>query len=269
MSSLQFTLRSAPSQRLDLGKLTPGALAMLSVPEIERIVISGGPQPLCVADVFMVSGTPGDTVAFAGGSDRFDFVGAGNTGGAVIVEGDVGAYAAAKMESGRLDVRGNAGPFLASTLLGGMVRVSGSAGDNLGAPRRGERDGMSGGTVVVSRGIGEYAGARMRRGTIITPGKVAAYAGERMMGGTILAEAGFGEAPGVQMRRGTLIAPGVERLLPTFVDCGVHDLVILRILNRHLRRTLGDLAPAPLPLKVQRIAGDMASIGRGEILLTR
>ena len=69
------------------------------------------------------------------------------------------------------------------------------------------------------------------------------------------------------MRRGTLIGSKVERLLPTFADCGKHDLVIVRILNRHLKVMLGDLAPKPMPLFVQRIAGDMATIGKGEILL--
>ena len=92
-------------------------------------------------------------------------------------------------------------------------------------------------------------------------------AGSRMIGGTIWAEGGFGVSPGLMMRRGTLIGSSVERLLPTFVDCGNHDLVIVRILSRHLKSTLGDLAPKPMPLFVQKIAGDMATIGKGEILL--
>jgi len=69
------------------------------------------------------------------------------------------------------------------------------------------------------------------------------------------------------MRRGTLIAPKVERLLPTFVDCGRHDLVIARIISRYLKSELGNLAPAPLPHFVRKIGGDMSVIGRGEILM--
>jgi formylmethanofuran dehydrogenase subunit C len=57
-------------------------------------------------------------------------------------------------------------------------------------------------------------------------------------------------------------------LLPTFADCGKHDLVILRILSRYMADTLGTLAPRPLPPVVRRLAGDMAAIGKGEILLT-
>lgn len=89
----------------------------------------------------------------------------------------------------------------------------------------------------------------------------------RMSGGTIWAEGGLGPDPGLMMRRGTLIAPKVERLLPTFVDCGRHDLVIARIISRYLKSELGNLAPAPSPHFVRKIGGDMSVIGRGEILM--
>jgi formylmethanofuran dehydrogenase subunit C len=69
------------------------------------------------------------------------------------------------------------------------------------------------------------------------------------------------------MRRGTLMGPSVDSLLPTFVECGKHDLVIVRIMARYFKSVLGDLAPKPMPLFVQKIAGDTATIGRGEILL--
>ena len=69
------------------------------------------------------------------------------------------------------------------------------------------------------------------------------------------------------MRRGTLIAQRVERLLPTFADCGEHDLVILQILSKYLRDTLGGLAPKPLGKFAHKIGGDLATLGKGEILL--
>ena len=137
----------------------------------------------------------------------------------------------------------------------------------LGAVLPGERFGMAGGTVVVAGNIGNRAGDKMRRGTILVKGTTGAQTGTRMVGGTIWAEGGLGADPGFMMRRGTLIAPKVERLLPTFVDCGKHDLVVARILSRYLKKELGPLAPAPLPLFVRKIGGDMATIGKGEILL--
>ena len=71
------------------------------------------------------------------------------------------------------------------------------------------------------------------------------------------------------MKRGSLIllnAP--NRALPTFADCGRHDLVFLRWLLRALKgrsARLDDLAKRP-PL-VQRLAGDQSVGGKGEILL--
>jgi formylmethanofuran dehydrogenase subunit C len=48
----------------------------------------------------------------------------------------------------------------------------------------------------------------------------------------------------------------------------MHDMVFLRLISRHLSATLGELAPRPLPARVRRYAGDMATIGKGELLLT-
>src|SRR6185437_16662699 len=115
-----------------------------------------------------------------------------------------------------------------------------------------------GGIAVIDGNVGDRAGEKMRRGTIIVKGKTGESAGTRMIGGTIWAEGGIGSLPGLMMRRGTLIGPSVESLLPTFVDCGKHDLVIVRILDRYLKGVLGDLAPKPMPLFVRKIGGDMA-----------
>jgi len=79
---------------------------------------------------------------------------------------------------------------------------------------------------------------------------------------------GFGAGPGPLLRRGTLIGPSVEHMLATFADCGMHDLNVLRLIERYVRHELGDLAPAALPPRVRRYAGDLATIGKGEILLT-
>jgi formylmethanofuran dehydrogenase subunit C len=89
-----------------------------------------------------------------------------------------------------------------------------------------------------------------------------------MVGGTIWTELGFGTDPGLLLRRGTLIGPSVERMLPTFADAGRHDLVILRILSRYMSATLGAQAPKLLPTSVRKYAGDLSTVGKGEILLT-
>lgn len=267
MSALTLKLRAAPDQRLDLSALSPAKLATLSQGDIEALPIGTGRRPVKLGDLFSIAGTPGDTLVIDGSSSRLDGVGTGLQDGTIIVEGDVGAYAGRRMKGGRLEIRGAAGAYLASGLRGGLVLAQ-SAGDLAGAPQAGERFGMLGGTVVIAGDVGERAGDRMRRGAIIAKGRFGASAGSRMMGGTLWSETGFGAGPGPLMRRGTLIGPSVERLLPTFSDAGIHDLNVLRLISRYFAETLGSLAPATLPGKVRRISGDLATIGKGEILLT-
>ncbi len=264
MSTLTLTLRQALHHSVDLSALVPAKLAGLSTADVEKLSLGA----LAVGDVFSVSGSVGDTVSISGDSGFLDYAGGGLCSGTVVVEGSIGNYAATAMTGGRLDIRGNAGDYLATRLSGGIVSVKGNAGHFLGGTRPGDRFGMVGGIVVVDGNVGERAGERMRRGIILSRGSIGAAAGSRMVGGTIWTETGFGLDPGRLLRRGTLIGPSVERFLPTFNNCGKHDLNILRIMNKYVADTLGPLAPRPLPLMVRRFAGDLATLGKGEILLT-
>jgi formylmethanofuran dehydrogenase subunit C len=268
MSGFTLTPKSAPPERLDLSDLTPFALAAKRATEIAGIVLGTSKLPVTVGDVFEISGSSGDTLTIAGGSDRYDFVGANMGSGKLIVSGDVGAYAAAEMSGGRLEIGGNAGIGLGSAMKGGIIHVKGSAGDMVGGVCAGHQYGMQGGSIVVEGDIGERAGDRMRRGTIIARGTFGKWAGTRMMGGTLWALKGFGDEPGLQMRRGTLIAPSVTKMLSTFGDGGSHDLTILAIISRDLAQRLGSLAPPPLPAKVKKYSGDLAIFGKGELLIT-
>lgn len=268
MSTLSFTLRAAPVHAVDLSGLIPSKLASLSVREIEALPLAEGPRAPRVGDVFAVTGAPGEAVAISGGSSFFDYVGAGLDGGSVVIEGAAGNHAGRGMTGGRLDIGGDAGAYLASNAKGGIIHVKGSAGDFLGGARPGDKFGMLGGTVLVDGSVGERAGERMRRGVVVAKGKFGRAAGSRMVGGTLWTEAGFGPQPGPLLRRGTLIGPSVDELLPTFLDCGRVDPVILRILSRYIADVLGPLAPKALPTSVRKLAGDQATIGKGEILLT-
>lgn len=268
MSGLRLKLRSAPSERIDLSALLPASLASLSDYDIGKLALAGEGGAVALGDVFAVSGAAGETLTIEAGSDRLDFIGAGLTGGALIVEGDVGAYCGAGMKGGRIEVRGNAGAYLAAGMKNGVVTVAGNAGDFTGAMRAGEKFGMTGGTVHIGGTAGTRIGDRMRRGTIVVRGATGSAAGSRMVGGTIITEKGFGDGPGPLLRRGTLIGPAATKLLPTYADCGRHDLLILRLIDSHLKNTLGALAPAHAPGTVRRLAGDLSTIGKGEILLT-
>jgi len=268
MSGLTFRLTSAPAERLDVSHLTPKKLASIPLADVLKLDIGSTKKGLKLGDVFAVSGKPGDTIKIEGATGKLDFIGAELDHGTIIVEGDVGVGAGRSMRGGRLVVRGDAGALLGSGISGGEIFVKGSAGPQAGGLTPGDKFGMTGGLIVVEGNAGERAGDRMRRGTIFVRGKCGSFAGSRMVGGTIWTELGFGADPGVLLRRGTLIGPSVEQMLPTFADAGKHDLVILRILSRYLREVLGTLAPKPLPTAVRKYAGDLATLGKGEILIT-
>ncbi len=268
MSVLRLKLRTAPSARVDLSRLTPGQIGGLSLGGIERLAVGTGGDDLALADVFTVTGSPSDQIVIEGGAERIDGIGAGLASGSLIIDGDAGAYAGLGMKGGRLEIKGSAGAYAASGMSGGLLLIGGNAGDSLGAARAGEKFGMAGGTVRVGGTIGSRCGDRMRRGTVVAKGAIGAAAGSRMMGGTLWAEGGFGDGPGPLLRRGTLVSPKVSRMLPTFVDCGRHQLGILAILSRHLAAELGALAPKAITGPVHRFAGDTSTIGKGELLLT-
>ena len=94
-------------------------------------------------------------------------------------------------------------------------------------------------------------------------------AGARMMGGTIVGEEGLSRGCRCTDAARHADRPiALDEPLATFVDCGTHDLLILKIMAAHWRKTLGDLAPPAIASAPRRLMGDMASLGKGEILLT-
>lgn len=268
MSGLTFRLTSAPSERLNLSHLTPKRVSAIPLADVLKLEIGSTKSGQRVGDVFAVSGKPGDTIRIEGSTSKLDFVGAELDEGTIIVDGDVGVSAGRSMRGGRLDIRGDAGLLLGTGMGGGEIFLKGSAGALVGGLTAGDKFGMTGGLIVIDGHAGDRAGDRMRRGTIFIRGKCGSFAGSRMVGGTIWTELGFGADPGMLLRRGTLIGPSVEQMLPTFADSGRHDLVILRILSRYMREKLGAKAPKPLPLVVRKYAGDLATIGKGELLIT-
>lgn len=265
MSGLRLRLKSAPVGRLDLSCLQPAVLTAGTAANVARMPFEGG----TIGDLFEVTAIDdAATLVLAGTTGACDGIGDHMKSGTLVVEGDAGAYAGRFMKGGRLDIKGSAGSYLGAGMRGGLITVAGSAGNFVGAMTPGEKFGMAGGVIRVGGDIGERAGDRMRRGTILVKGQTGAAAGSRMAGGTIWAEGGFGPGAGPLMRRGTLIGPKAEQMLSTFSDCGEHDMVFLRLISRFVAAELGPLAPPALPARVRRYAGDMATIGKGELLLT-
>ena len=87
-----------------------------------------------------------------------------------------------------------------------------------------------------------------------------------MIAGTLVAGT-VGDHPGYGMRRGTILVRSHGAILPSFVETGSHRLVVLRL----LAKTLATVAPGSAELasaSVRRLSGDLATLGKGEILVT-
>lgn len=267
MTRLVLRLKEQPSQRLDLSPLVPHLLAGKSAREIERLELQTTRRRIEVGEVFRLRMGDAEQICIEGGCERFDYVGREMAGGELLVEGDVGIQAGRLMSGGRLTVRGNAGPWAASAMKSGVVEITGAAGDRLGGPLPGEMSGTRGGIVVVRGGAGERAGDRMRRGTIIIEGDAGPYAGGRMIAGTLIVLGRAGPLPGFLLKRGSLfLGDGCGAASPTFVDCGVHQLLGNRFMAAMIEsysKPAAKLMRRPL----RRLAGDMAVLGKGEIFV--
>jgi RNA polymerase sigma factor (sigma-70 family) len=129
----------------------------------------------------------------------------------------------------------------------------------------GETFGMRGGRLSIGGKAGSMLGERMRRGLVVVQGGAGDYAGARMIAGTLLIKGRVGRWAGFGLRRGSIILSKEPKdLLPTFGDCGVLDFNWLRVLERNLQATG---ARVKFRCRARRLMGDMAVLGKGEMLI--
>lgn len=265
MSALTFELKGKPDQRLDLSPLTPSRLKDLKAKDIEALAIGSTRVPLTVGDAFKVKGKDAGEIRFSGTDRRCDRIGAGLTEGTIVVEGDVGAYLGAGMKRGKIEVKGNAGVLAGASMAGGSIAISGDVDERAAGILVGETMGMKGGLLTIGGNAGPLIGERMRRGLVIVAGDAGDYAGGRMIAGTILVKRKVGRYAGYGLRRGSLIfVEEPKDILPTFGDCGVMEFDYLRLLEHWLRETG---KPVSLGARARRLMGDMAVLGKGEMLV--
>ncbi len=264
---IRLTLKDEPPLRLAADALVPERLAGKSAAEIERLPLAVGRTQGAVGDWFRVAAEGDADIEIDGPCGRLDRIGAGMGAGSIRVHGDAGAYLGLGMRGGSIAVAGSAGFGAACDLRGGTLRIAGDAGDGLGGALPGASAGMREGVVIVAGKAGDAAGAALRRGLLIIAGDAGAGCGAEMIAGTILVGGALGAYAGAAMRRGSIIAlGGAKRLGAGFVDCGLHDLVFLRLLARQLAALgLAELAQRIGPLR--RFAGDAAVAGKGELLV--
>lgn len=269
MTALTFTLATELRQRIDASRLTPDALAGLSLADIGAIPLQTGNRQVPVGGLFSLDGDDAGAIVFRGATGMLDFVGKGMSSGSIRVDGDAGSYLGMNMKGGEITVSGSVDAYAACEMKNGVIVIRGNAGDFLGACLPGNKKGMVGGVVIVRGNAGERVGDHMRRGAILIEGDAGAYLGSRMTAGTIGVLGQVGDNIGYAMGRGTLLLAQAPVSMPvTFNDCGTHTLGFIPLLLKGFQGLDTSFADMADSLKrVRRYAGDLGALGKGEILV--
>jgi formylmethanofuran dehydrogenase subunit C len=249
VSGLLVRLRSAPSAAADCSAVLAGDWPRLAASDLARrpVTIAGtGAVPL--GDLGEVSGDPDGSVRFQGDWARAARLGAGLVEGPVVIEGDVGDEAGMGMGGGSIEVRGNAGA-------------------RAGAAAPEARRGMTGGELVVHGSVGREAGALMRRGLLVAGGTLDDHPAAGMIAGTIVAFGAVGPVPGLWSKRGSIVALGAVAIPSTYRYACTYQPVHLRLMLTRLKARYGlPVEERHLTGFYRRYSGDLAELGKGEIL---
>jgi formylmethanofuran dehydrogenase subunit C len=268
MSALTFTLKQKTDQRVDMSPLVCQKLANLELDQIAALTLQNGKRKVRVDELFSIAGSDTQDILIKGSFEKLDFIGKELEVGRISVEGDAGAYLGLAMKSGEIVVSGNVGLYAACEMKKGLLTINGNAGDFLGAALPGNKMGMKGGTILVKGNAGERVGDHMRRGNILIEGNAGDYCGSRMTAGTIAVMGQTGRYLGFAMRRGTLLLWNSPLASARFNDCGAHTLAFLPILFASFKKLNSKFAESASTFnRVQRYAGDMSEMGRGEVLV--
>ncbi len=242
-------LRSPLQQRADFAEVLVGSWPLLSSRELaERPVYLESGERIPFGEMFELKGEPKGRIRFTGELGMADRLGARMTEGEVVVESNLGNEAGL-------------------ALAGGTIVIEGDVGARAGAAPLGYKRGMTGGELVVRGSAGSGAGAIMRRGLIVIGKKAGDQAGLGMIAGTVVVFGAAGADSGLWSKRGTVVALGRITPPPTYVYACTYQPVHLRLLLTRLDARYG-LPVRPQHLKgfYHRYSGDMAELGKGEIL---
>jgi formylmethanofuran dehydrogenase subunit C len=242
-------LKAPLRQRADFSEVLAGSWTTLSAGELaQRPVYLQRDGRASLGDLFDVKGEPQGRIRFLGDLTLADRLGAGLSEGEVAVEGNVGDEAGLALSGGSLD-------------------IDGDAGSRAGAASPGFKRGMTGGELIVRGSAGAEAGAAMRRGLLVIAKQAGNQAGLGMIAGTVVVFGSAGADPGLWSKRGTVVALG--RITPpaTYVYACTCQPDYLRLLLIRLRVRYGlPVRPRHLNGFYRRYSGDMAELGKGEIL---
>ena len=242
-------LKAPLPERGDFGEILVQPWAALPAREMaERPVYLERQGRVPLGDLFDITGEPNGHIRFVGDLQNADRLGAGLSEGEVLVEGSVGREAGLSLAGGSLDIKGSAGP-------------------RAGAAPLGYKRGMTGGELIVRGSAGPEAGTAMRRGLLV----IAKNAGERtglgMIAGTVVVFGTAGRETGLWSKRGSVVALGKITPPLTYSYACTYQPIVLRLMLTRLSAKYGlSVKRKHLTGSYRRYSGDMAELGKGEIL---
>jgi formylmethanofuran dehydrogenase subunit C len=264
--TLTLALRTEPPAPVRAAALIPERLRGLAAGTVAALIVPCGRKTVAVGDLFDVSGAGEEELVLTGDLRRIDGIGAGMSGGRVVIE-DLADHVGARMSGGEITVRGDVGAWAGAELRGGLLRISGDAGARVGSAYPGARAGMTGGEIVVTGDAGEEAGACMRRGLVAVGGATASGAGLRMLAGTVIALGSIGAEAGLGNKRGTLASGTTVEPLPSYAFANRFSPPALRLQLLRARELGLTVDDALLRGTWARWSGDRTELARGELLI--
>jgi len=246
--AVTLSLAEPPTQALIADCIAADRFAGLDAKAIAELPVVHGGRPGTLGEFFKVRGGHSSVVRIEGDLPQVEAIGAGMAGGELTIDGSVGRDLGLAMSGGRIDARSH-------------------AGDNVGGARPGAARGMTGGEIIVRGNVGDEAGARMRRGLVVVTGDAGRGTGQGMIAGTVVLLGKAGPGAGRFLKRGSIVAlapidrPGTFRYACTYRPPHVG------LLLRYLRGRAGaQIADRYMAGRYERYCGDLAELGKGEIL---
>jgi formylmethanofuran dehydrogenase subunit C len=242
-------LKSPLGRRADFSEvlLTPWIGAAAGELAGRRVPLDGQGS-VALGDLCEVKGEPAGRIRFEGDFSLVDRLAAGLTEGEVVVDGNLGRDAGAEM-------------------AGGSVEVTGDAGSGAGGAPLEARRGMTGGELVVHGSVGSDAGSRMRRGLVVIGCDAGADTGFGMIAGSVIILGGATGEVGLWSKRGSIVVLGAVKIPITYRYACTFQPAYLRLILRRLRTRYSiPVEERHLVGLYRRYSGDLADLGRGEIL---
>jgi formylmethanofuran dehydrogenase subunit C len=246
--AVTLTLATQPTHALVADCIAADRFAGLGAAAIAGLPVLHGGRPATLGDFFRVRGERAAVVRIEGDCTLVEAMGTGMAGGELVIAGAVGRDLGLAMSGGRIDVRGNAGA-------------------NAGGAPAGAARGMIGGEIIVRGSAGDEAGARMRRGLIVVAGDGGRGVGKGMIAGTVVVFGKAGPGTGRFLKRGSIVALGEVERPATFRYACTYRPPHVALLLRYLGARCGlEVAAPQVTGRYERYSGDLAELGRGELL---